>query len=89
MRMNDASPSRSPRRSRALRRATNVSLSADIVAEARELDINLSQACERGLVETIAETRAARWLEENREALESSNRWVEANGLPLAKYRLF
>jgi antitoxin CcdA len=89
MRMNDASPSRSPRRGPALRRATNVSLSADIVAEARELDINLSQACERGLVETIAETRAARWLEENREALESSNRWVEANGLPLAKYRLF
>jgi antitoxin CcdA len=89
MRMNDASPPSSPRRGRPLRRATNVSLNADIVAEARELDINLSQACERGLVETIAEVRKARWLEENREALESSNAWVEANGLPLAKYRLF
>lgn len=59
------------------------------MAEARELGINLSQACERGLVETIAEARSARWLKENREALESSNAWVEANGLPLAKYRLF
>jgi antitoxin CcdA len=86
--MNDASPS-SIRRSHSRRRPTNVSLSAEIVAEARELDINLSQACERGLVETIAEARKARWLEENREALESSNAWVEANGLPLAKYRLF
>ena len=81
--MNDASPIRTRRRS------TNVSLPADVVAEAKELGINLSQACERGLVETVAETRAARWKEENREALESSNAWVEANGLPLAKYRLF
>lgn len=75
--------------SRTGRRATNVSLNRDYLAEARELGINISQACERGLVETIAEARAARWLEENREALESSNAWIEANGLPLAKKRLF
>lgn len=36
-----------------------------------------------------AETRAERWLEENREAIDGWNAWVEANGLPLAKYRLF
>ena len=71
------------------RRATNVSLSREHLAEARELGINVSQACERGLRETIAEARAARWLEENREAIESSNAWVEANGLPLAHLRLF
>jgi antitoxin CcdA len=89
MRMNDASPPTTPRRGRAGRRATNVSLSADILAEAREFNINLSRACERGLVETIAEVRKDRWLEQNREALQASNTWVEANGLPLAKYRLF
>jgi hypothetical protein len=33
--------------------------------------------------------RAQQWLDENREALESSNRWVEEHGLPFAKYRLF
>jgi post-segregation antitoxin (ccd killing protein) len=33
--------------------------------------------------------RAQQWLEENWEALESSNRWVEEHGLPFAKYRLF
>jgi antitoxin CcdA len=70
------------------RRATNVSLSRDYLAEARELGINVSQACERGLAATIAEARAARWLEENHEALESSNAWVEKNGLPLADKRL-
>lgn len=31
--------------------------------------------------------RAKRWIEENREAIESSNRWVEVHGLPLDEYR--
>jgi len=79
----------SPQIKSASRRPTNVSLSREHLAEARELGINVSQACERGLIETIREARAARWLEENREALESSNTWVKANGLPLAGKRLF
>ena len=33
--------------------------------------------------------RAQEWLDENREALDSWNAWVEEHGLPLAKYRLF
>lgn len=71
------------------RRATNVSLNHDYVTEAKALGINISQACERGLIETVKEARAAEWLEENREAIESSNAYVEKHGLPLAKYRLF
>lgn len=35
------------------------------------------------------DTDAARWLAENREALDAWNAWVEANGLPLEKMRLF
>jgi antitoxin CcdA len=51
------------------------------------LGINVSRACERGLAEQIAELRDKCWLEENREAIESSNAYVEAHGLPLAKHR--
>jgi post-segregation antitoxin (ccd killing protein) len=29
------------------------------------------------------------WLEENQVAIESSNKWVEKHGLPLAQYRQF
>ena len=32
---------------------------------------------------------AERWLEENREALESSNDYVDRMGLPLARYRRY
>lgn len=71
------------------RRATNVSLDHDYVTEAKALGINISQACERGLIETVKEARSARWLEENREAIESWNEWVKVNGLPLASKRMF
>jgi antitoxin CcdA len=84
--MNDAS--RQPRRA-SPRKATNLSARPELVAEARELGINLSDVFERGLKQAIAEARAAAWLADNREALDSSNAWVEANGLPLAGQRLF
>ena len=71
------------------KRATNVSLKAELLEAAKEHDINVSQACERGLADEVAAARSARWLAENREAIESSNAYVERYGLPLAKYRQF
>lgn len=71
------------------RKATNVSLNEALLTEAKSLRINISQAAEIGLAQAVAERRTALWLEANREALESSNQWVEQNGLPLARYRSF
>jgi antitoxin CcdA len=69
------------------KRATNVSLNSDLLAQAKALGLNVSQACERGLATQIAEFQERRWLTENREALASSNAFVEAHGLPLAGKR--
>jgi antitoxin CcdA len=71
------------------RRATNVSLPAGLIEEARRLNINISQACEQGLEEQVRKTLREAWLEENRDAIEASNAWVEKHGLALAKYRQF
>ncbi len=71
------------------RRPTNVTLDPRAVADARELGINVSQACERGLVSEIKKAREAKWIEDNWEAIQSSNAWVEKHGLPFAKYRMF
>ena len=76
-----------PRRQR--KAATNVSLDAALVAEARELGVSISQASNKGLSDAVKKARAERWLEENKPALDSYNDWVEANGLPLEKFRLF
>ena len=76
--------------SRSIRRkATNVSLDSELLDAAKELGVNISRACERGLAEQVAEMRCKQWLEENKEALESSNEYVEVHGLPLERYRQF
>ena len=71
------------------KRAINVSLNKATVAGAKEMGINISQACERGLAAEIKRVREEQWLSENSEAIEATNAWVEKNGLPLAKYRVF
>jgi antitoxin CcdA len=86
MRMNEV-----PLRRRKLgnRRATNVSLSGDLIEEARKLDINISQACEKGLAAEVRKALEDQWITENWEAIQSSNAYVDQYGLPLAKYRQF
>ncbi|MCI4589666.1 type II toxin-antitoxin system CcdA family antitoxin [Sphingobium sp. BYY-5] len=72
-----------------IRKPTNLSLDADLVADARDLGINLSRACEDALRKEIAAERARRWQEENKEAIAAWNIWAENNELPLDKYRQF
>jgi len=71
------------------RRAANISLNADMLAEAKALGINISRACEGGLEAQIARVRRELWLAENGPALDSSNAFAEANGLPLTALRQF
>ncbi|WP_236033825.1 type II toxin-antitoxin system CcdA family antitoxin [Belnapia mucosa] len=71
------------------RRATNVSLPEPLVAAARELDINLSRACEAGLEAAVRAERTRRWRDENQAAMESWAEVLERDGLPLARHRGF
>lgn len=71
------------------KKPTNLSLSASLVEEARGIGINVSQACEEGLAVAVKAEKERRWLEDNRKALDGINKWVEENGLPLARYRMF
>jgi antitoxin CcdA len=66
------------------RRPTNVSLSEELLAQARSLGLNVSRACETGLAAEVKKAREEKWIAENWEAIQSSNRWVEEHGLPLA-----
>lgn len=81
-----AAPTPSPT---APRRPTNVTLPEPLLRESRELDINVSQACERGLAAAVAEARAERWQRDNRAAMDAWNDYVEQHGLPLAPFRQF
>ena len=71
------------------KRATNVSLSSEVLDAAKAMDINISRAAERGVAQAVAEKQAEAWLRDNQDALESSNAFVDKYGLPLAKHRPF
>lgn len=63
------------------RKATNLSIDADLLEEARALGINLSRTLEERLVELVKAERIRRWQAENREAIDAYNRYIEENGI--------
>jgi antitoxin CcdA len=84
MRMSDfddpARPFRRDDSPRPRKRTANVSIDADILAEAKALKINLSQALEEKLRARVTEERIKRWQSENRAFFESYNSYVQRNG---------
>jgi antitoxin CcdA len=75
MRMNEQPKKRSTRK------ATNVTVDAELLAEARALGINLSRTLEERLLELVKAERIRRWQEENRASIESMNRFIEKYGI--------
>lgn len=71
------------------KRATNVTLPAALLVEAKDLGVNLSQASARGIAAEIAERKAQRWREANAERIAQWNAHTDQNGLPLANLRQF
>lgn len=63
------------------RKATNLSLSVELVKEAQALGLNLSRIVEESLREAVRTERARKWLEENREGFESANRAIDKYGI--------
>jgi antitoxin CcdA len=59
------------------KRAVNLSVNADLVAKAKALGINLSEALERRLAELIAAAERQQWLVENAAAIQAYNKRVE------------
>lgn len=50
---------------------------------------NLSRSAEAGIADAVIRNQRERWLKGNAAALASSNAYIEANGLPLARHRQF
>lgn len=63
------------------KRASNLSINADLLNKARELDINLSATLEQALVAQIKEREQAAWLAENQAAIAAYNEHAERNGV--------
>ena len=73
----------------AVRQPANLSIDAELMKEARGLDVNISRAAEAGIAEAVAVEKARLWKIENRAAIESWNAYVEEHGIPLEEFRQF
>ncbi|MBB1199265.1 post-segregation antitoxin CcdA [Enterobacteriaceae bacterium 89] len=67
-------------RGKSIKKSVNVSLSPELLEQARQLDINLSALLSEALAEKIREHQRAGWLDENRMAIDAVNQFVDENG---------
>jgi antitoxin CcdA len=72
---------------RAKKRAVNLFVDADLLDEARRLNINVSETLERRLRMIVKTERQKRWLENNRDAIASINAFIDQHGLLASRLR--
>jgi antitoxin CcdA len=60
---------------------TNLSINSDLLQQAKEHHINLSQALELRLAEILREEKRRDWLEQNKKAIEEYNLRIETRGV--------
>lgn len=66
--------------SAAPKKSANLSINADLLQQAKKLNINLSQALEQHLAEIVRQAQRSQWLAENQNALDEYNRRIESRG---------
>lgn len=71
------------------KRATNLSLSVDVLEAAKNLGINISQICDNHLRDVVRREQERRWREEHADFIAAYNATIEAEGLPLDEWRSF
>ncbi|EGR2241044.1 plasmid maintenance protein CcdB [Vibrio cholerae] len=71
------------------KKATNLSLNSELLAEAKRLNINLSATMEKALEKEVSSRLKTEWLEQNAEAIEACNELTEKHDLFSDSYRVF
>lgn len=62
------------------KKSANLSINADLLQQAKQLNINLSQTLEQHLSEIVRQAQRSQWLAENKGALDEYNRRIESRG---------
>ncbi|WP_304950453.1 type II toxin-antitoxin system CcdA family antitoxin [Sulfitobacter sp.] len=67
----------------------NLTLDASVAETARALGLNMSRLAESAISDAAKAERNRRWRIENQQALDAYAQEVEAEGLPLERFRSF
>jgi antitoxin CcdA len=71
------------------KRAANLTLSTEVLADAKALGINISKACDLHLRELVRKEKEARWKAEHADFIQAYNQTVAEESLPLDAWRTF
>jgi antitoxin CcdA len=72
-----------------MKKATNLTLNAEVLAEAKKLGINISKVCDAFLESLVRSEKERRWESENQDFINEYNQITDKEGLPLDKWRTF
>ena len=78
-----------PHHLQSAKRAANLTLSTDVLADAKALGINISKACDLHLRELVRKEKEARWKAEHTGFIQAYNQTVADESLPLDAWRTF
>jgi antitoxin CcdA len=73
--MDTASPNAPSRR-----RPVNLTIRADVLDEAKALNLNTSQAAETGIIAAVKKAHEQEWLRNNQAAIQAHNKRIDDNG---------
>jgi antitoxin CcdA len=71
------------------KRAANLTLSTQVLADAKALGINISKACDTHLRELVRKEKEARWKTEHVDFIQAYNQTVAEESLPLDAWKTF
>jgi antitoxin CcdA len=71
------------------KRATNLSLSSDVLQAAKQLEINISQVRDNHLREVVRREQELKWRQDHADFVAAYNATIDTEGLPLDEWRSF
>ena len=74
---------------KALKKATNLTLNTEVLAEAKKLGINISKACDAFLESLVRQEKERLWKLEKADFIAGYNKTIEDEGLTLDSWRTF
>jgi len=72
-----------------LKKATNLTLNTEVLAEAKKLGINISKVCDAFLESLVRQEKERFWKLEYAKFISEYNQITDEEGLPLDKWRTF
>ena len=71
------------------KKPTNLSLNSDLLKKCKDLKINLSATLEQALSDKLAKLNSEKWADENKNAIQAYNQFVDEHGCFGDEFREF